>query len=141
MSPLPGWKPIPDGWAAHHQPVAESTMTAPATFHRITDGPPPYPLPPGWDGARLIWGGDPEIRVRVQQRSQRAGDVVAAEQPTTQRQVLITCPLGGPQLHAGERGDIIRTIGREFRVVDVMPGTLLWELDLICVDNLTQQNP
>lgn len=138
MSPLPGWKPIPDGWAATHAPVAESTMTSPATFHRITEGPPPYPLPDGWDGAQLIWEG---INVRVQQKSQGAGDKVAAEQPTVQRQVLITCPLGGPALRAGERGDIVRAIGREFRIVSILPGSLLWELDLLCMDNQTQQNP
>lgn len=138
MSPLPGWKPIPDNWAAHHQPVAESTMTAAATFHRITDGPPPYPIPPGWDGSRIIWEG---INVRVQQRSQGAGDKVAADQPTVQRQVLITCPLGGPELRAGERGDIVRAAGREFRIVSILSGSLLWELDLLCMDNLTQQNP
>lgn len=138
MVGLPGWKVIPDGWAEAHQPVAESTMTAPAQFYRATEGPPPYPLPPGWDGMELIWDG---INVRVQQRSQRAGDVVAGEQPTTQRQVLITCPLDGPALRAGENGDLIRAVGREFRVTDIMPGSLLWELDLVCTDNLTQQNP
>lgn len=138
MSPLPGWQPLPDGWAEHHRPVAESTMTAPATFHRITAGPPPYPLPPGWDGSRIIWEG---INVRVQQRSQGAGDIVAADQPTVQRQVLITCPMGGPELRAGEQGDIVRALGREFRIVSILPGSLLWELDLLCVDNLTQQNP
>ena len=141
MVGLPGMKPIPDGWAEAHRPVAESTMTAPATFHRITEGPAPYPLPPGWDGSQLIWGGEPVVKVRVQQRSQGAGDNVAADQPTVQRQVLITCPLGGPALRAGERGDIVRAVGREFRIVSILPGSLLWELDLLCVDNLTQQNP
>lgn len=138
MVGLPGMQVIPDGWAAAHRPVAESTMTAPATFHRITDGPPPYPLPPDWDGSRIIWEG---IKVRVQQRSQGAGDKVAADQPTVQRQLLITCPLGGPELRAGERGDIVRAVGREFRIVSILPGSLLWELDLLCMDNLTQQNP
>lgn len=138
MVGLPGMKPIPDGWAEAHRPVAAATMTAPATFHRITDGPAPYPLPEGWDASTLIWDG---IKVRVQQRSQGGGTKVTAEQPTTERQVLITCPMGGPTLRAGERGDIVRALGREFRVIDILPGSLLWELDLLCVDNLTQQNP
>lgn len=140
MSPLPGWQVIPEGWAEAHRPVAEQTMQSPATFHRITDGPAPYPVPPGWTGSTLIWGGEPEVRVRVQQKDQRAGDIVIADQPTTQRQFMVVCPVGGPKLLAGERGDVVHVLGRELRIIDIMAGTYEWELDLICVENLTQGN-
>lgn len=135
--PLPGWGVIPQNWAQHHAPVAEQTMTAAATFHRTTEGPPPYPMPPDWTGTEQVWAAN----VRVQELSQRAGDVVAADQPATQRRYLVTAPLGGPDLRAGENGDIVHVLGRQLRVIDIMNGSLLWELDLICVDNLTQGNP
>lgn len=138
MSPLPGWTVIPPDWAQHHQPVSEGTMTALGAVHRATEGPPPYPLPPGWTGTEVIWD---DVYFRVQERAQRAGELVVADQPTTQRQYLVTAPLGGPALRAGENGDIVHVLGRKLRIIDIMDGSLLWELDLICVDNLTQQNP
>lgn len=138
MVGLPGMKVIPDGWAEAHQPVAEATMTAPATFHRIIEGPPPYPLPEGWTGQEVIWD---DVKVRVQQRAQRAGDVVTGMQPTTRRQILVTCPLGGPELRAGENGDLIHVLDQWLRIIDILPGSLLWELDLLCSLNLTQDNP
>lgn len=141
MSPLPGWKVIPDGWAERHQPTAESTMTSPAIFLRISDGPAPYPMPEGWTGSRAIWG-TPEdpILVRVQELKREASPV-PTNQPTVERQYQISTPLGGPELRSGERGDVVSVLGRQYRIISRMTGSLLWEQDLICVDNLTQQNP
>lgn len=137
VSPLPNTRVIPDGWAEHHRPTANGTMTEPCTFVRVSDGPPPYPKPPGWTAEAPFH----ETVCRVQELK-REGGSVPADQPTTERQYLVTIPvIGAPAFRAGERGDIIRTIGREFRIASIMFGTILWELDLICVDNLTQQNP
>ena len=137
MVGLPGYRVIPNGWAEQHRPVAESSMPSPCIIKRISDGPPPYPLPEGWDGAETIH----ETVCRVQELN-RAGGGVAGEQPTTERQYLIPVPVDGlPELRAGEQGDVVHAIGRQFRIVQIMFGSYEWERDLICVDNQTQQNP
>jgi hypothetical protein len=127
---------IPPGWAEHHRPVTESTMTFPGTIHRITAGPPPYPKPFGWAPEVLLHS----TYFRVQQMN-REGGGTPGEQPTVERRYLLVAPFGIPELQVGERGDIIRVVGREFRVQQVLHGTLLWETDIICIDNMTQQNP
>lgn len=112
-------------------------MTEPAVFTRISSGPAPYPPTPGWTGAETIWA----TKVRVQAQSKQAGDSVTAEQATTTHEYLVTAPLGGPELRIGERGDVIHVLGRQLRITDSRTGSQLWELDLLCVDNLTQTNP
>lgn len=137
MSPLSGYKLFPDNWAEHHRPTAEASMTTPAVFVRISDGPAPYPVPPDWDPADVIW----TTNVRVQARNKTAGDPVPAEQPTSLHEYLVTAPVGGPELRVGEQGDVVRVLGRELRITDSRTGSQLWELDLVCTENLTQQNP
>lgn len=138
MTPLPGWQVIPPAWSTHHQPVAEKTMQSPAIFWRVNNGPATYPKPADWESQQIVWAG---INVRVQQRAQRAGDIVVGEQPLSQRQYLVTCPVGGPQLRAGERGDIVEVLGKRLLIIDIMAGTYEWELDLVCSENMTQSNP
>ncbi|MFJ7748710.1 DUF6093 family protein [Arthrobacter sp. NPDC097144] len=136
MSPLPGWNVIPPGWAEHHQPTAEATMTADAMFTRISEGPAPFPVPDGWDATETIWS----TKVRVQGLN-REGSGVAAEQPVYTREYLVTAPVDGPPIRSGERGDIIVVLGRTLRITNEQFSSLPWERDFTCVDNLTQQNP
>lgn len=137
MSPLQNTRVIPAGWAEHHRPTANGTMTAEGTVHRVTTGPPPYPRPEGWTGETLLH----TTMFRVQQLN-REGGGNPGEQPTQERQYLLTTAvIGAPAFQAGERGDIVRVIGREFRIRQILFGSQLWEIDLMCVDNLTQQNP
>ena len=136
MSPIPGWNVIPPGWAEHHQPTAESTMTADAVFKRISEGPAPFPVPDGWDPAEVIWN----TKVRVQPLN-REGAGVSAEQPVYTREYLVTAPMRGPAIISGERGDIIVVLGRTLRITNEQFSSLPWERDFTCVDNLTQQNP
>jgi hypothetical protein len=136
VSPLPGWKVVPDNWATRLAPTAEATMTSPASFYRVTVGPPPYPKPIGWTGETLLH----TTHVRVQELN-REGGGSPGEQPTRERQYLVAAPLGVPPLQTGERGDIIRVLGRALRVQQVLYGTNVMEVDIICTDNLTQQNP
>ena len=142
MVGLPNTKVIPNGWAAHHRPVATSTMTAPCTIGRISAGPAPYPKPEGWTGEALI-----HTTVCRVQELKREGGGVPGEQPTTERQYLVPVPLTNaegeplPDLRSGERGDIIHALGRQLRIVNIMFGSEEFERDLICVDNQTQQNP
>lgn len=142
MSPLPGYRVIPKHWAEHHRPVAKSTMTAPCVMKRISDGPPPYPLPEGWSNDQIIH----ETVCRVQELKREGGGTIG-EQPTTDRQYLIPVPHQNadevplPELRAGEQGDVVHALGRQFRIINIMFGSQEWERDLICVDNQTQQNP
>ncbi|WP_264669358.1 DUF6093 family protein [Arthrobacter sp. VKM Ac-2550] len=112
------------------------TRQSPAIFKRISEGPAPYPLPPDWDPSVTVWTAD----VRVQELN-REGGATAAEQPTTLREYLVACPVGGPDLRAGEQGDIVHVIGRELRILNIMFGSYEFERHLVCVDNQTQQNP
>jgi hypothetical protein len=77
---------------------------------------------------------------RVQQLN-REGGGTPGEQPTQERRYLITASTELPPLQSGERGDLVRVVGRTFRILQVLTGSLLWETDLICTENLTQQNP
>lgn len=136
MSPFPGWKVIPDGWAEHHRPTAESTMVTPARFIRV-NGPAPYPLPDNWQGSELLW----ETKVRVQSLNNAPKQADAAEQTVTIRRYLVTAPVGGPAVRLGKLADQIHVLGRRLRIVDIAPGSLLWEADYTCEENLTQGQP
>lgn len=137
MSPLPNTRVIPTGWAAHHRPVADGTLTDPGVVKRISDGPAPYPKPADWTGDTTIH----EAMFKVEALN-REGGGVPGEQPTAERQYLITTSvIDAPAFRAGERGDVVHVIGRQFRILNIAFGSELWEIDLICVDNLTQQNP
>lgn len=142
MSPLPGYKVIPDGWAEHHRPVANSTMTATIEwFHR--GEPEPWPLPEGWTGPAPFH----TSACRVQELTS-SGRAVPAEQPVTERRYLVAVPIDGtPEIRAGEAdGDYGKVtaatdpllIGRILNVADVQHGSLMWERDLVCTDTLTQ---
>lgn len=136
MTPFPGWKVIPDGWAEHHRPVAQATMPTPATFVR-TGGPAPYPKPDGWTGSQELW----KTNVRVQALNNAPKQADAAEQTVTVRRYLVTTPLDGPPLRLGQQADQVLVLGRRLRIVDITPGSLLWEQDLHCEENLTQAGP
>ena len=136
MSPLPGWKVIPENWASNLAPTVNATLTSEANIYRVTAGPAPYPKPPGWTGKTLLH----TTYVRVQELN-RENVSTPGEQPTQSRQYLVVAPLGIPELQTGERGDIIEAAGRKLRVQQVLYGTNLAEVDIICTDNLTQQNP
>lgn len=128
--------PIPAGWEAHHMPTAEAILKSPGTIHRVTAGPPPFPKPPGWEGTGQIYSGLFEVT-----QLNREGGGVPGEQPTRERTYIIACKTDIPGLQTGERGDLVRVEGREFRVQAVMFGTRLWQMNILCTDNMTQQNP
>lgn len=136
MSPLPGWQVIPNNWAGRHGNTVNATLKSEANFYRITAGPAPYPKPDGWTGKTLLH----HTYVRVQELN-REGGGTPGEQPTRERQYLVVAPLGIPELQVGERGDIIEVAGRKLRVQQVLFGTFTMEVDILCTDNLTQQNP
>lgn len=137
MSPLPGWRVVPEGWAEHHRPTVNATMTTDAVFVR-TNGPAPYPKPPNWVATSELW----RTRVRVQALNNAPRQADAAEQTVTVRRYLVAAPLdGAPDLKVGQGADQVLVLGRRLRIVDITPGSLLWEMDLICEENLTQAGP
>lgn len=145
--PIPGYKVIPDGWAAHHRPVANSTMTYLCDIY-LPGGAAPYPEPAGWDGLKLLKA---DVPCRVQELN-RPTATTTVEQPTRVRDYLVTLPLDGlPDIPVGERGAILKNFRpkspadadpqlakRTLRAIDIQHGSLMWERDLICTDNLTQ---
>lgn len=146
MSPLPNTRVIHTDWSAHHQPTAQGGMTGVCSLSDPHQGPAPYPVPDGWDGLGLL-AADKPCRVQVLNNSNSA---VSAEQPVGTRQYLVALPIEGlPPITAGEGGTVIKVtackdpglIGRALRVIDIQHGTEMFERDLICVDNLTQNNP
>lgn len=113
-------------------------MTAPGRIVRSA-GPAPYPKPPGWEPFTELTSCD--FRVQELKREQAP---VPASQPIQERQYLITMPLGkvpAGGLRVGETGDLVEVLGQTFRILQTMKGSLLWEMDLICQDNLVQAGP
>lgn len=135
MSPLPNTRVIPVGWAEHHRPVVLQTQTQPATLLRSTGERPPFPLPEGWTSEHPLWEGN----VRLQQRN-RSEDPVSGLQPTQLREYLVTGPVELLQdLRVGESGDYFLIAGQRYRAMQGFRGSLLWEADILCIFNETQE--
>lgn len=133
MSPLSGSRVIPPGWAEHHRPVADQTMTAPCRILRPDAGPPPFGSTA--PAETVIWSGF----CRVQTLATRRDGGVQADQVQAIAEALIVTPVEVlPLARGGEGGDIVETVGRRYQILRVTPGSLLWETDLICQDNQTQ---
>lgn len=111
-------------------------MTTPAVFVRVT-GPAPYPIPSDWKGLTELW----RTEVRVQSLSVAPQQADAVEQSVTVRRYLVAAPLGGPPMRVGQQGDQVHVLGRRLRIVDMAPGSLLWEADYTCEEVLSQAGP
>lgn len=135
LSPLNNTRVFPDGWEAHHAPVAAATMTAPCVIFRESGEEEPYPMPDGWTNlVPLVTG----IHCRLQEQKRELSPLVVG-QPTETRGYLITIPKHiDVELRGGEGGDIVEVEGRHYRIKQVLHGSVLWEWDLMCTDNLTQ---
>ena len=121
---------IPHGWVEHHRPIVEATLGLPARLVRQPDGPPE----PGTEVTdQVVWEG----RIRLQRLAQaRSTPIVDAVEQT--RQYLAVLPADIlEEVRVGDYGDtLITEPGDEYRVVDVMRGSLLWETDLIVTETL-----
>lgn len=112
-------------------------MTSPCVILRSSAEPPPYPLPEGWTGEPAIWTGSCRL-----QPLKREAAPVPGEQPTQLRDYLAVLPVEVLNIvRVGERGDVLLVRGRRYQIQQAMHGSQLWEADLICQDNQTQQNP
>lgn len=138
---------IPDGWAAHHRPVAKSTMTG---ICKLTGPAGGYDYDTGELAPGPTLAADVPCRVQELNREARAE---TAGQLVDTRQYLVTLPLDRvPALTITDQGPVLTVTGnqpghdgdphltgRPLRVLSVQHGTLLWERDLTCVDDLTNQ--
>lgn len=140
MSPIPGSRVIPTGWSEHHRPVAVGSMTGRADV--LVTVPRTSILDEGGDA--LVTEGVP---CRVQQLN-RASNGATIGQEAHLRDYLVTVPVDTPvDFRAGADGHRLRitqadaqaAVGLELTIKQVLKGTLLWELDLICEHNQTQQ--
>lgn len=111
-------------------------MVTPATFVRV-NGPAPYPRPDNWQDSTVLW----KTKVRVQALNNAPTTADAAEQTVTIRRYLVTAPVDGPSVKLGKNADQIHVLGRRLRIVDLRPGSLLWEADYDCEENLSQSQP
>lgn len=141
MSPLPGWPVIPDGWAEHHRPTVEGTLTAEVELRRPR-GPAPFPKPPGWVAYDVLWAGMCRL-----QELKRENSPLPGLQPTELRQYLLVLPFKNaagvplPALATGESADTAHVAGRDLLLKQSMGGSLLWEQDYIVWENQTQRKP
>lgn len=134
MAPLNGYQVIPPRWSEHHRPVADATMTLPCRVLRPSLEPPPF----GSEAAPavVVWEG----KCRLQQHNTSSGSGVTAGQPVEVRRALAVLPVEAlPLVRGGDGGDLLEAQGQVFNVIQVMPGSLLWECDLIVQHNQTQQ--
>lgn len=141
MSPLPGWRVIPEGFEEYHRPTVAQTFTAMCVVKR-PGGPPPFPKPDGWQPDTVLWTG----MCRLQQL-QREGDPVTGDQPTQTRAYLLALPFTNgqgidlPELNTGEGGDFAVVRDRVFNLKQPLHGSILWERDYMATENITQQQP
>lgn len=143
--PLANTRVIPEGWSAHHQPVVAGSWTADVTirppgntqgeFNPATgtyDDPQPHPA--HYTG-----------RARVQVEPMFAGDREAGGQQVTVAGYLVV--VDRDTSTGTEVGHIVKVtgvddngdpalVGRELTVSGVAYGSLAWERDLTCTDDL-----
>lgn len=141
-------KVVPDGWSAHHAPVAEAFMTAQCRVHDAdaVGSWPDYEIIPGKQ--YYPEGDDPGI-CSVQALGV-GRDSFSIDSTVTLRSCLVSIPLPGPRLKAGEGAPYVTIThcpddpdleGRTFAIEDIQHSSLNWTRDLICIEDLTANNP
>jgi hypothetical protein len=145
VSPFPGHRVIPAGWAEHNRGPIEAAMTARCVVLPGASGPAPYksgtsapaaPPAPLYDGPCAV-------------TPVSAGTtVLQAEQLQRTSECVVTFPIDLlPKIAVGDRGSLVRIteceddaqlVGRTFRAVSVQYSSSGLERAVTCVDNQTQ---
>lgn len=135
--PLEGSRVMPAGWEAHHRPVLETTRTATITFRRFT-GTTTFDAATGSStrASIVVFTGE----VRIQEHQVTAHAIVAAAERITTHHYQVSGPVE-MDLEIDDVGTVDAAndpslVGREFRVVDIQRGSLLFQRDVFCTDNL-----
>jgi hypothetical protein len=136
--PLEGSRVIPADWEAHHRPVLETTWTATITFRRFTGTSTHDPNTGSTSRDSIVVYSGP---VRIQHHeTTSAGSVIAGAQKVTIHDYQVSGPVE-MDLQRDDFGTVDTCndptfIGRELTVTDVQRGSLLFQRDVICTDDL-----
>jgi len=141
----PGTRVIPADWSATHRPVTAKTMTAtcsirhpggtPGEFDPETGTTPVVPYPPH----------APALSTRIQVLSLQDQEAIAGDEQVSTVAYLVTIDATAAAELALD--DLVKVdtvdangdptlVGRELSVDSLTRGSLVWERDLICTDNL-----
>lgn len=132
MSPLPSSRVIPDGWDAHHRPVASATMTARCVINRITTG--------SYNSTTKQYGANIETPIytgpcRIQQRTSAERATAFGEQQVTTRSYLVAIEWDAAEVLVDDVVTVTDATDpelatRTLRVTDVQYGSNQWQRDL-----------
>lgn len=139
--PRPGSQVIPNGWSEHHRPVAVGSMTARCLIDRDGTGEDVYDPETGTTTppARVVVYPDLPCRVqqlRQPQTSENAGQQVTAHDYLVPVPITATAVLMDDQVLITANPDDPSLVGHRFTITDILRGSLQWERDLGCIDNL-----
>lgn len=133
----PGSRVIPAGWEEHHRPVLATTRTATITFRRISGPPVHDPATGSTDQPRAVVFSGP---CRIQEHQLNVHSTVAgAELITTHTyhvSLSVEADLRQNDIGTVDASDDPTFVGRELRVNDIQRGSLLFQRDVICIDDL-----
>lgn len=144
--PFAGTKVIPPGWSDHHRPVAAGTMTATCNLRLpgVTSG--------SFNSTSGTQGGTPntpyltgaKCRLQAQSIGEKGVEHLVADQQVTTMLYLVAIDWstgGAVEPAVGHLVDVVTAedatmVGRTLTVKAVVRGSLVWERDLICTDDL-----
>lgn len=143
MTPLRNTRIIPAGWSAHHAEAAQGFMTAECRIHDAdTVG--------AWPDYAPVPGREHYAGICSAQALGTGDDSTVVSATVTTRTYMVSIPLPGPPLHAGENAPFVtitkceddpNLVGRTMSIEDIQHGSTNWTRDLICVEELTGNNP
>ena len=135
--PFPGSRVVPAGWEEHHRPVLATTWTATITFRRFSGPPVHDPVTGSTSRPKTIVYTGP---CRIQEHQVSANSTVAgAELITThayQVSLAVEADLRQNDMATVDACNDPTMVGRELRVDDIQRGSLLFERDVIVIDDL-----
>lgn len=138
--PLDGSRVIHRDWEAHHRPVLETTWTATVTFRRFS-GPPVFDPETGSTSRpkSVVYSGPCRIQ---HHETTSAGSTVAGAEKITSHDYQVSGPVE-MDLKVDDVGTVDTCndptlVGRELTVTDIQRGSLLFQRDVICTDNLME---
>ncbi len=135
--PRPDSRVIPTGWSEHHQPTAESVMTATCRITRRTAATGVYDSSTG----RTTYTAPTEVYegpCRIQRAALTGTQApIRGEKLTPVRPYTVSLPITAEGIQVNDLVEILTaddpdTTGKHLTVVDVRGGSLLWQRDLIC---------
>jgi hypothetical protein len=130
-------KVIPDGWSAHHAPVSQGAMQCDVALEM--PGESTWTPEDGFTPATPVvtWSG----RARIQANANAPAQPLTGDQNVTTTTYLIVIPRTAPQpdiekvrvvVTAVDPNGDFSLVGKRFIIQSVETGTQVWERDLTC---------